>query len=761
MKKIFLFALAAVMLIAPAVWAQTMTQEQLMAEISRLTALLSQLQNATTTPTACPATFTRDLVVGSYGEDVVKLHNFLTSKGYGSFNSGDDGRGLYNFTEETAVALVKYQAAVGISPASGYFGPVTRANLNAALGCENKNDIWISASKYQVKSGESFQFVFKFPETASYGEFLYRCNGNDLELNAKGGAFCGEKSRIEAPFTERIVSSVTATLKNTSAKVELGGEVFAYNKEGKLIGKAIVWVVVGPGGASEPSITVLSPNGGESYKMGDTLNVEWRANDLDKVNIYLFRDNGGCSIATPSATGSEFSFRLNESVGACSNIAPGKYKIHIAKFTDTVTGGSDWNVEDYSDSEFTITSATAAPLTILTPKENETYDVGDKLKISWTPKKAEIKQIALICSGTCSSDYLVYQPRSSWFRTSSGVRNYRIPRDNFQPGYYRVRITLNDGTIAESSIIRILGEDEEVEEEDIPVVTPCANAPYQTKNAAGRCVWTCGAGTTPSNTTGKCVCEAGLSAGATDSRGRLTCAAPLTRDQARPTPISTTEDTRQLSDIIGTPTTGSVCATGVNSWQWKTENSSATRDYCSESKSEGWAVRCLKAPGITATMRNNSGPGFTGDAVCTTYGEVCAEVNAAGWGVQPYCSDLLPSGGYAIRCLKGQNLSAFQTNNEAGVSGDNTCKVRGAECVSVNNNLGQHLYCSDTIPEAGWSVRCVKGEGVLGYNDFTTSAKPSGDAKCGQSSAAAPSRARQTASIFQAIGSFFGLFGGR
>lgn len=648
MKKIILFALAAVMLIAPAVWAEALTQEELLAEIARLQALITQL-NSQVTPTACSATFTRDFTIGSTGEDVTQLIKILAAKGfYQSEKLASSGISV--FAEEVAEALAKYQTAVGISPASGYFGPVTRAHLNAVLGCENKNDAWISVNKYQVKSGENFEFTFAFPEAASYGEFVYRCNGNDLELNAKGGAYCEEKSTIDTSIPRRINLSVTATNKSSSSGVDLGGEIFAYDKDGRQISKAIVWVTVGPAESVQSAITIL------------------------------------------------------------------------------------------------------------TPKENETYDVGDKIKITWTPKKAEVKQIALICSGTCSSDYLVYQPKSTWFRTSSGVRNYQIPRKNFQPGYYRVRITLNDGTMAESPVIRILGEDEEEEDDDTEVVSSCANAPYQVKNAAGRCAWSCGAGTTPDNATGKCVCEAGLVRGALDSRGRLTCAAgALTREQARPSPFAVTQ---APSEEMQTPETGSVCALGVNNSGWGSGSSQSTRDYCSSAKSGGWAVRCLKGPSLRAYQVPISSQGQSGDQICASSGGVCTEVNSGPWG-QKYCDDTSDTYGWSARCVIGSGLSAFSTNNEAGQSGDQVCDARSAKCVSVNDSAWGHKYCYEPISSGGWSIRCVRGDGLSAADANTSSTNPSGDQACAARVAQAPSRARQTASIFQAISSFLGLFGRR
>jgi hypothetical protein len=71
-------------------------------------------------------TFTRDLTIGASGADVTALQNWLVSKGF-SIPAGATGY----FGTQTQAAVAAYQAANGITPAAGYFGPITRAKVNA------------------------------------------------------------------------------------------------------------------------------------------------------------------------------------------------------------------------------------------------------------------------------------------------------------------------------------------------------------------------------------------------------------------------------------------------------------------------------------------------------------------------------------------------------------------------------------------------------------------------------------------------------
>ncbi len=86
-----------------------------------LTAVSANAQTTTTTTTTTSASFTRNLTVGSRGTDVTQLQTMLAAKGY--LSVAPTGY----FGSLTKAALGAWQASVGISPAAGSFGPVTRA----------------------------------------------------------------------------------------------------------------------------------------------------------------------------------------------------------------------------------------------------------------------------------------------------------------------------------------------------------------------------------------------------------------------------------------------------------------------------------------------------------------------------------------------------------------------------------------------------------------------------------------------------------
>jgi hypothetical protein len=115
--------------------AQAATSAELEAQIEALLAQIEALQGSTGGSSSCAASFTMDLTMGASGAEVTALQNFLIGAGH-SIAAGATGY----FGAQTQAALAAYQSANGISPAAGYFGPVTRAKVNASCSDDDAND---------------------------------------------------------------------------------------------------------------------------------------------------------------------------------------------------------------------------------------------------------------------------------------------------------------------------------------------------------------------------------------------------------------------------------------------------------------------------------------------------------------------------------------------------------------------------------------------------------------------------------------------
>jgi len=76
--------------------------------------------------------FTRDLKLNSVSADVKELQKLLNAKGYivAKTGAGSKGKETNTFGSATKAALIKFQKANKINPASGLFGPMTRKVIN-------------------------------------------------------------------------------------------------------------------------------------------------------------------------------------------------------------------------------------------------------------------------------------------------------------------------------------------------------------------------------------------------------------------------------------------------------------------------------------------------------------------------------------------------------------------------------------------------------------------------------------------------------
>ncbi|MDO8682508.1 MAG: hypothetical protein Q7N50_03385, partial [Armatimonadota bacterium] len=119
--------------------AHAQSTSDLQAQISALLAQIQQLQaqlSGTTGGTTTACSFTRDLTVGSTGDDVKCMQMFLNSSGYqvAASGAGSSGNESTYFGSLTKAALAKWQAAMSVSPAAGYFGPISRAKYTSVAG---------------------------------------------------------------------------------------------------------------------------------------------------------------------------------------------------------------------------------------------------------------------------------------------------------------------------------------------------------------------------------------------------------------------------------------------------------------------------------------------------------------------------------------------------------------------------------------------------------------------------------------------------
>jgi peptidoglycan hydrolase-like protein with peptidoglycan-binding domain len=86
------------------------------------------------TTAAAPYVFSKNHRQGDTGADILALQQFLNTHGFiiATTGPGSPGQESDFFGQKTYQALIKYQSANNL-PATGYFGPLTRALINSQV----------------------------------------------------------------------------------------------------------------------------------------------------------------------------------------------------------------------------------------------------------------------------------------------------------------------------------------------------------------------------------------------------------------------------------------------------------------------------------------------------------------------------------------------------------------------------------------------------------------------------------------------------
>lgn len=141
-KQIFIF-LSLILFSTSTVHA--VTEEEIRKQIADLQAQIDAIESSQGS-----YQFTRNLTVGSVGEDVRQLQIYLNSNGSlvaPAGAVGSPGSETTYFGARTRTALANWQFRNGVSPPVGYFGPITRARINAILGAPKPTELPITTTE--------------------------------------------------------------------------------------------------------------------------------------------------------------------------------------------------------------------------------------------------------------------------------------------------------------------------------------------------------------------------------------------------------------------------------------------------------------------------------------------------------------------------------------------------------------------------------------------------------------------------------------
>ena len=336
---------------------------------------------------------------------------------------GSAGSGSYSWTVPTTVPIAADYTIRVLSATTTSIKDYSDAAFSITAGIQvispNGGESWAAGSTHNiqwkyagltgqvhltlVKAGVTYRTIATYVPIGSAGSGSYTWTvPTDVPLSAD--------------YTVRVLSATMTSIKDYSDAA---------------------FSIVAP-----PPITVVSPNGGESWAAGSAHNIQWTYLGLTgNVNIALLKAGAAYrTIATDVSIGSagsgSYSWTPATSLPTASD-----YKVQV-------TSASDGTKLDVSDANFTITGAS---ITVVAPNGGESWRVGTQQLIQWnyTGSPGSTVKIELLKAGVLNS---TISAGTSLGSAGSGSFTWDIPAGQVVASDYRVRVTdTSNADITDSS----------------------------------------------------------------------------------------------------------------------------------------------------------------------------------------------------------------------------------------------------------------------------------------------------------------------
>lgn len=157
-----------------------------------------------------------------------------------------------------------------------------------------------------------------------------------------------------------------------------------------------------------PTITVLSPNGGENWIVGNTYAITWESTGIDDVKLEYTTDNGSnWTIITITASDGMYEWTIPDNPSVNCKIR--------------VSDSDNPNVFDESDNTFTISQDNSTSLMLLSPNGNEIWKIGNTYAITW--EDVNVNDVTILYSTNNGNDWITIESAVA----STGSYNWIIP----------------------------------------------------------------------------------------------------------------------------------------------------------------------------------------------------------------------------------------------------------------------------------------------------------------------------------------------
>ena len=403
----------------------------------QITQLQKQLKEVGGEEVAWCHNFNVNLRIGDSGDEVSALNNALLKEGFDVDYTLSSPSSYFSEKTASAVTgfQEKYKEDVltswGLIHGTGFVGGTTRAKLNELYGCgavtpattksitvtsPNGGEEWMAGNNYDIQwqssridkvniyiscdeivTGGGCLKLVEQDINASLGKYAWQIKssdtcvpGNNVKIWIKAKEDITIDDESDNYFT--VVSSsedchstslwdwdyCSADCKGDAGEGDCDVDAdcntgyCAQNVGGKY-GQVGTMDVCEEKEEVAPSITIISPNGGEKWTFGSTYNITWNSTDVDKVDIHLEKwagDNGQVYAGGPftqiideniSAWLGWYSWPLGHLKGGSIASAGNYYKIRIVKTGDASSYSQQ--IADNSNNYFDIVSAPSTSVT--------------------------------------------------------------------------------------------------------------------------------------------------------------------------------------------------------------------------------------------------------------------------------------------------------------------------------------------------------------------------------------------------------------
>ena len=257
-----------------------MLQAQIKSLMAQIEALKNQ-QGETTSVRWCHD-FGANLGVGAKGDEVSALENALSQEGSAGLEHSSNFAA--SFDERMASAVTGFQEKYrheiltpnGLKHGTGFVGKSTRAKLNALYGCHPV--LPRPTTDTPVISQVSGPTVLSVNQTGTWSVLAYDKDQQTLTYSVNWG---DEVSGARVPVTHSAldvaVGSQSTTFTHNYAYAGTYKVSFTVKDSDGNAGHSSITVQVGSITSSGP-ITVLSPNGSETWYKGSNQTIKWQDN---------------------------------------------------------------------------------------------------------------------------------------------------------------------------------------------------------------------------------------------------------------------------------------------------------------------------------------------------------------------------------------------------------------------------------------------------------------------------------------------------